>query len=69
MKLFRLFLLVSLLTACASQGGGSAGTPQDDTTHAQKVARIHTELAGMYYDRFQFSASLQCARIGAHGVA
>ena len=59
MKLFKLFLLVSLLTACASQGGGSAGTPQEDTTHAQKVARIHTELAGMYYDRAQYGVALQ----------
>ncbi|OIR01579.1 tetratricopeptide repeat protein [mine drainage metagenome] len=59
MKLFKLFLLVSLLTACASQGGGSAGTPQDDTTRAQKIARIHTELAGMYYDRAQYGVALQ----------
>lgn len=59
MKLFKLFLLVSLLSACASQGGGSEGTPQGDTTRAQKIARIHTELAGMYYDRAQYGVALQ----------
>lgn len=59
MKLFKLFLLVSLLSACASPGGGSEGTPQGDTTHAQKIARIHTELAGMYYDRAQYGVALQ----------
>ncbi len=60
MKPFNPFLLVLLLlTACASQGGGSTGTPQGDTTRAQKIARVHTELAGMYYDRTQYGVALQ----------
>ena len=59
MKLFELFLLVSLLTGCATAGGGSEGTPEQDSTHAQAVARIHTELAASYYERGQYSIALQ----------
>jgi type IV pilus assembly protein PilF len=59
MKLIQLFLVMSLLTACASPGGGSAGTPQQDTTNAQARARIHTELAATYYSRMQYGVALQ----------
>lgn len=59
MKLCKLFLIVSLLTGCASAGGGSAGTPEQDTTRAQAVARIHSELAASYYDRAQYAIALQ----------
>jgi type IV pilus assembly protein PilF len=58
MKLFNLFLIV-LLTGCVSSGGGSAGTPQRDTTHAQAVSRIHTELAASYFERTQYAIALQ----------
>ncbi len=58
MKLFGLFLIM-LLTGCASSGGGSAGTPQQDTTRAQKIARVHTELAASYYQREQYAVALQ----------
>ena len=59
MKLFKLVLIVSLLAGCASSGGGSAGTPQQDTTRAQAIARIHTELAAAYYERKQYAVALQ----------
>lgn len=59
MKLFRLFLVVALLAGCASSGGGSEGTPRMDSTRAQAVARIHTELAASYYERAQYAISLQ----------
>jgi type IV pilus assembly protein PilF len=59
MKLFKLVLIVSLLAGCASSGGGSAGTPQRDTTRAQASARIHTELASAYYERTQYAVALQ----------
>jgi type IV pilus assembly protein PilF len=59
MKLLKLFLIVSLLTGCASVGGGSEGTPEQDRTHAQAVARIHTELAASYYERTQYAIALQ----------
>jgi type IV pilus assembly protein PilF len=58
MKLYKLFIIV-LLTGCASHGGGSAGTPQQDTTRAQAIARIHTELAASYYERSQYAIALQ----------
>jgi type IV pilus assembly protein PilF len=59
MRLFKLFLILSLLTGCASAGGGSEGTPEQDTTRAQQIARIHTELAASYYDRAQYGVALQ----------
>jgi type IV pilus assembly protein PilF len=63
MKSFKLFLIVLALTGCASSGGGSAGTPQADTTHAQAVAKIHTELAAAYYGRTQYAVALQEAGV------
>ncbi len=59
MKLFNLVLIVSLLTGCASSGGGSAGMPRQDTTRAQAIAKIHTELASAYYERTQYAIALQ----------
>jgi type IV pilus assembly protein PilF len=58
MKLLK-FSIILLLAGCASSGGGSAGTPQQDTTRAQAIARIHTELAASYYERAQYSIALQ----------
>lgn len=59
MKLFKLFLIMLLLTGCASSGGGSEGTPQLDTTRSQAIAKSHTELAGSYYERAQYAIALQ----------
>ncbi len=59
MKLCKLILIVSLLAGCASSGGGSEGTPAMDTTRAQSIARIHTELAAAYYERKQYAVALQ----------
>jgi type IV pilus assembly protein PilF len=58
-KVFKLVWLVLLLAGCASQGGGSAGTPTETTTHAQAVAKIHTELAASYFERAQYGIALQ----------
>jgi len=57
MKLYVL-LIVMLLTGCAT-GGGSDGTPEQDTTRAEAIARIHTELAASYLDRTQYAVALQ----------
>lgn len=51
--------MVALLAGCASNGGGSAGTPVEATSHAQVVAKIHTELAASYFDRGQHGIALQ----------
>jgi type IV pilus assembly protein PilF len=58
MKLHAL-LIVMMLTGCATSGGGSDGTPEQDTTRAQAIARIHTELAASYLDRTQYAVALQ----------
>lgn len=58
MKL-NVLLIVMLLTGCATSGGGSDGTPEQDTTHARAIARIHTELAASYLDRTQYAVALQ----------
>jgi type IV pilus assembly protein PilF len=59
MKLLKVFIIVLLLTGCASSGGGSEGTPEQDTTRAQAIARIHSELAASYYERAQYAIALQ----------
>lgn len=59
MKKFGLLFIILLSTGCASSGGGSAGTPQTDPSHAQAVAKVHTELAAAYYERTQYSVALQ----------
>lgn len=59
MKLFKLALLVLLLSGCASNGGGSDGTPVEATSHSQSVAKIHTELAAAYFERKQYGIALQ----------
>ena len=59
MKIPGLILVASILAGCASSGGGSDGTPQMDSTRAQAIARIHTELAASYYERTQYSIALQ----------
>lgn len=58
MKRICVLFVVVLLTACASTGGGSKGTPQMDTTRAQAIAKIHTELAAAYYEREQYAVAL-----------
>lgn len=50
---FVMVCLVALLAGCA----GSAVTQQDQS-HAQNSAKLHTELAGMYYERGQMAVAL-----------
>lgn len=62
MKLLNLFLLVPvlLLAGCASQSGGGDGeVTQTDSSRAQASAKIHTELAGMYYERALYGVALE----------
>ena len=49
-------LLVVLLAGCASSGKISVA--QQDLAKAQASARIHTELAGMYFERTQMGIAL-----------
>lgn len=59
MKFFKLVLCVFFLSGCTSSGGGSGGTPPQDSSRAQASARIHTELAASYYERAQYGIALQ----------
>jgi type IV pilus assembly protein PilF len=54
-----LVLAVLLLSGCASDGGGSAGTPVEATSKSQALAKIHTELASSYFGRKQYGIALQ----------
>ncbi|MDO8414030.1 MAG: type IV pilus biogenesis/stability protein PilW [Gallionellaceae bacterium] len=59
-KAWPVILMLGLsLTGCGTQGGGSAGTPQQATTRAEERARAHTELAAQYYDRAQLGVALE----------
>ncbi len=55
----KIVLIIMMLSGCAGQGGGSAGTPVDATSHAQALAKAHTELAAAYYERAQYGIALQ----------
>jgi type IV pilus assembly protein PilF len=49
MKKVALFCLFAILFGCSTQGG----------VEALKSAKVHTELAGMYYERSQFGIALE----------
>jgi type IV pilus assembly protein PilF len=57
MKFYAVMLLLLLSAGCASSGrnGGDADQPAVDT---QASARIHTELAAVYYGQLQYSLAL-----------
>lgn len=57
MRLFAVLLAIMLLTGCASGSGG--GEVQMDASRIQESARIHTELAGMYYEQGKYGFALE----------
>lgn len=59
MRSLGLTLFVLLLSGCASDGGGSAGTPTEGGSRTQAIAKIHTELAAAYFERKQYGVALQ----------
>lgn len=54
MRWFALFIAIWALVGCASQPGDGQGT-----SHAEVVAKAHTELAAAYYTRTQYGISLE----------
>lgn len=61
MRLLSFFLVISLLGGCASRSvGGDADSevPQSESSRALASAKIHTELAGMYYERGLYGVAL-----------
>ncbi len=57
MRLLSYCLLTLLLIGCASRDGGNG--VQQDPSRAQESAKIHTELAGMYYERAKYGFALE----------
>ena len=60
MRQLNLVLVILLLAGCATQSDGDgSGAGQDDSSHARESAKIHTELAGMYYERSKYGVALE----------
>lgn len=58
MKWLVLAVSVLLLAACASSRGKGADAQQESAVDAQASARIHTELAALYYGEQRYSVAL-----------
>jgi len=58
MKRLMLLLLAGILAGCASGSGGGNSSQQQMQGRAQDSARVHTELAGLYYERAQMGVAL-----------
>lgn len=58
MRLFASVLIVALLGGCASRSDGDVNV-QEDPSRVQESARIHTELAGRYYEQGKYAFALE----------
>ena len=47
---------LAILTGCSTPSGGGQATPEQAKSRA--IAKVHTELAGMYYERAQMGIAL-----------
>lgn len=56
MKLAVMMLLLALVAGCASSGGG--GVEQQNTVDGEASAKIHTELAALYYEQQRYGIAL-----------
>lgn len=63
MKLFVLVILVLLSAGCASSRGRDADGQQQSAVDAHASARIHTELAAVYYEQQQYGVALDELRL------
>lgn len=57
MRLSVLFVVILLLAGCASQSGD--GDVTQDSSRSLESAKIHTQLAGMYFERAQYGIALE----------
>ena len=58
-KLSIIALSLFLLSACGTpSGGGGSQAPAQNNSRATASAKVHTELAGMYYERSQLGIAL-----------
>jgi len=58
MKFIFILLPVLLLSACSTSGGKGADAQQQGPADPQESARIHTELAAVYYGQQQYAVAL-----------
>lgn len=58
MKLLLVWLLLVLMTGCASSAGSGRGSQQQDPVDTKASAKIHTELAAVYYGHQKYSIAL-----------
>jgi type IV pilus assembly protein PilF len=58
MKLFVMVMLVLLSAGCASSAGRGGDTQQQSAVDVHASAKIHTELAAVYYGQLQYGVAL-----------
>jgi type IV pilus assembly protein PilF len=51
-------LLLLAVTGCGTPSGGGSQAPEQNNSRATASAKVHTELAGMYYERSQLGIAL-----------
>jgi len=56
--LFPLVFSLTVLTGCGTPSGGGKSAPDRNVSRATASAKVHTELAGMYYERGQMGVAL-----------
>ncbi|TAN85794.1 MAG: type IV pilus biogenesis/stability protein PilW [Gallionella sp.] len=57
-KYIALLLLSLVLAACGTPSGGERAAPDQFKSRADESARVHTELAGLYFERAQIGVAL-----------
>lgn len=57
-KLTALLFLLTVLAGCGTPSGGGQPAPDQLKSRASAIAKVHTELAGMYYERAQMGIAL-----------
>ena len=51
-------ILLMLLAGCGAPSGGERYTPEQYNNQTSSSAKVHTELAGLYYERAQLGIAL-----------
>ena len=64
MKWFVTVALIALSAGCASSGGG--GAEQQNNFDADASAKIHTELAALYYGQQRYGVALEELKYALH---
>lgn len=57
-KLISISFSLMVLAGCAASQGGAPAAPNQADSRAQTSAKLHTELAGSYYERMQLGVAL-----------